>query len=130
MLQVRDRVFIHAAALSLSLNSQDFSTQEMVNMMYAFARLGWQDEEGLMDPVTADMETRLSTFIPQDFSNSMWAFSRMRLVLPPTLLDAFADAAIPHLHLFKPQVRFLVLSVENTVVPVIFQPQCRSMFPF
>ena len=73
-------------------------------MLYAFARVDWLECSSRLDAVASELQRRMPGLVPQDYSNAVWAFARMRYVPHPSTLDAFAEGAISLLPRFKPQV--------------------------
>jgi hypothetical protein len=78
-----------------------FKTQEMANLVWAFAKAELESPR-LFRAVAQEATARLADFKPQELANTAWAFARAGAV-DAEFFDAIAGHAIAQLELFKAQ---------------------------
>merc|ERR1712166_1437782 len=81
-----------------------FQALPLANTTHAMAKIGsktgWRPERGVWEALTEAAVSRLGEFIPQDFSNTAWAYATANHEAP-ALFDAMAKAAVPRLGEFN-----------------------------
>ena len=80
-----------------------------VHRRWAFAKLGLSPCEALMIGAARQMREDLGSCVPQDLSNSIWAFTSLRWNPGEELLSGVAQHAVHCMSRFKPQVRHPLL---------------------
>ena len=83
------------------------TTQELSNMAWASAKLGYQNEE-LLKAVSKEATHKVGGFALNELSNLIWAFAQASYI-DEKLFKAVAQEALPRLSEFSPQQQYNLL---------------------
>ncbi|KAG1677997.1 hypothetical protein FOA52_000792 [Chlamydomonas sp. UWO 241] len=102
------KVFLQAASDHLACAIDTYSCQELVQVLWACAKLGHYPGQSALLAAEARLLERCALLTPQDAANALWAFSVLHHK-PAGLLDALPLAFGRRLGAFKPQELSCVL---------------------
>jgi hypothetical protein len=101
----RSREVLRAASQRVVSTAEDFATEELVRLLWAFTKCRFCDARdcGVHEVALKELikPERLSAMLPQDYANLLWAMAGLKVAASPAVLDTFADAAAPALARFK-----------------------------
>jgi hypothetical protein len=83
------------------------TTQELSNLAWASAKLGYQNEE-LLKAVAKEATHKVGNFALGELSNLIWAFAQASFI-DEKLFKAVAQEALPRLSEFSPQQQYNLL---------------------